>query len=119
MTKRYLVAGASILVLIPMLAFVCFLALAMTAGGSAGGTLSTGRSVMAYSDSLFLSSKLSADTATIKTGGKTIVVKPASILVDGVMVGAIDESTADVEILARNGTITFIADGQTLSTAWR
>ena len=109
---------ATILVL-PVFAICCMLALAAISGGSAGGTLQSGRSVMTQSDSIYLSSQFSKDTATIRSGRRTIVVRPASLIVDGVTVASIDPAVADVRVTVANGNVTFVADGQQVPTTLR
>ena len=99
--------------------FLVFLVFALSGGGSAGGTLSTGRSVIAYSDSAFLTSQLTADTAIIETAGKTIVVRPTVLLVDGSEVATIPASVADVRVVVEDGFITFFADGEVVPTTLR
>ncbi|TNV71540.1 hypothetical protein FGO68_gene8767 [Halteria grandinella] len=87
------------------------------AGGSAGGTLASGRTVTANSDSLFLRSQFTKDSATIRTAGKQIVVAPKSLIVDGVPVAKIEEETKDVQVNVKNGNVTFQADGADVETA--
>lgn len=91
----------------------------MFAGGSAGGTLPSGRSVMTHSDSISLSSTFSSDTATIETAGKKILVQPTSLIVDGVTVANIDKDVADVQVRVNRGVITFVADGTPVQTSLR
>jgi len=74
---------------------------------------------MTRSDSIHLTSAFSRDTATIKTGGHTIVVGPSVLLLDGAKIGTIEESTKSVEVTMEDGTITFIADGKPVPTAMR
>ena len=119
MTRRWLTALCPIVVAIPVLAVISFITLESFSGGAAGGTLATGRSVMTYSDSLFLSSELRGDTATIKTGGKTIIVKPTALFVDGSSVATIDEKVSDVEVRVKDGTIRFLADGEMVTPTMR
>lgn len=102
----------SLIIAVPILAIIILLATAMlSGGGSAGGTLPSGRCVMTYSDSMFLSSTFSSDTATIKTAGKKIVVQPTSLSVDGVTIANIDEDVAVVQVNVKRGVVTFVADG--------
>lgn len=102
------IAGACIL------AMVAAVLLVLLAGGSAGGTLRSGRNVVTHSDSLFLTSNFSGDTATIKTAGKVIVVAPGKLRVDGKTIAVIPPETMDVEIHVRRGTVEFIADGKSI-----
>ena len=111
-SSSVVIASLIAIAIILMLTFLTVIGLAFLAGGSAGGTLSSGRSVMAHSDSLTLSSQFSRDTATIKTAGKVIVVEPARLIVDGKTIAAIPPETLNVEINVRNGVIEFIADGK-------
>lgn len=106
--KRRLVA----ILAIPLVPAMLMFAAAALAGGSAGGTLSTGRSVMTYSDSLMLRSTFGNDTATIRTGGMTIVVKPTILEVDGVQVATIDNDVSNIEVRVKRGKVSFVADGK-------
>lgn len=106
--KRRLVA----ILAIPLVPAMLMFAAAALAGGSAGGTLSTGRSVMTYSDSLMLRSTFGNDTATIRTGGMTIVVKPTKMEVDGVQVATIDNDVSKIEVRVKRGKVSFFADGK-------
>lgn len=96
--------------------FSLSLVLVCGCGGSAGGTLSTGRNVVTHSDAVSLSSAFSKDTATVKTAGKTIVVAPASLIVDGIKVAEIDERVSNVEVSVKRRVITFVADGKPVPT---
>lgn len=109
----------SLLIGIPLVAIVALLVAAMFAGGSAGGTLPSGRSVMAHSDSMWLSSTLASDTATIETAGRKILVQPTSLIVDGVTVANIDQDVSDVQVRVKRGVITFVADGAPVPTSLR
>ncbi len=97
---------------IPLMLIAGILTAAMFTGGSAGGTLSTGRSVVTYSDSISLSSRFSSDTATIETAGRTIVVEPRRLIVDGGPVASINKDVSDIEVHVKHGAIKFIADGK-------
>ena len=119
MTRRLPITICLLVVLLPICAGLSFLAFAMFSGGSAGGTLASGRSVLTYSDSMFLSSELRGDTAVIKTDGKIIVVKPTTLVVDGANVACIDERVSVVEVTIKNGMINFVADGKTVATTLR
>ena len=120
MRKRNLPALAVILISTPVCLLIAIgFALSVFVGGSTGGTLSSGRSVMAHSNGLRLSSTLAKDTATISTAGRTIVVKPKTLLVDGVPVGTIDEAVKDVKIEVQYGQIRFLADGKVVATTQR
>lgn len=95
---------------------IVLLAVVLFAGGSAGGTLASGRAVMAHSDALSMSTSFSADTATIQTAGRTICVLPTSLIIDGITVASIDESVADIQVDVQRGVVTFTADGQKVKT---
>ncbi len=84
------------------------------AGGSAGGTLSSGRRVVTHSDSLTLKSKFEQDIATIETAGRRIVVEPERLIVDGMIVTEIAAESRDVEIHVERGIVEFIIDGRSL-----
>ena len=113
----------SLLIGVPLLAIaivgIVLLGAAMLAGGSAGGTLSSGRSVMTYSDSVSLSSTFSPDTATIEISGKKILVQPTSLIVDGTIVANIKKDVADVQVHVKRGVVTFVADGTAVKTLLR
>lgn len=115
--------GNSILVWVVALAIpiaaVFVLVMTSLVGGSAGGTLATGRSIWTQSDCIRLSSELRGDTATIKTGGKTIVVGPTNILIDGTSVATINESISDVKVHVKNGAVSFVVDGRPMVTSRR
>lgn len=104
---------------VPLLLITGLLVAAMLAGGSAGGTLASGRSVMTHSDSISLSSTFTSDTATIETARKKILVQPTSLVVDGVVVATIDKDVAEVQVRVKRGVITFVADGATVATSLR
>ncbi|MEX1233187.1 MAG: hypothetical protein WEB58_23250 [Planctomycetaceae bacterium] len=106
----------TLLIAVPLLAFTILLATAMLAGGGAGGVLQSGRSVMANSDTIWLSSTFSYDTATIEMPGKKIVVNPTSLVVDGVTVAKIDKDAADVQVRVKRGVVTLVADGAPVPT---
>ncbi len=83
----------------------------MLAGSSAGGTLSSGRSVVTYSDSSTLSSKLTRDTATFRTAGHTIEITPTRLVIDGNLVGTISPEVSKVEVHVERGAVEFVTDG--------
>ena len=119
MTKHRIKTLLIVFAAIPLVSIAVLLAVAMFAGGSAGGTLSTGRTVFTHSDSIFLSSTFSSDTATIKTGGKTIVVEPTRLVVDGTAVASLNKNVSNVQVRVERGAITFVADGKTVQTSLR
>ena len=116
--KRTYILLAAIFAL-PVLATCCLLAVTAFSGGTAGGTLQSGRTVVTQSDSIYLSSQFSTDTATITSGQRTIVVQPASLIVDGVTIASIDPAVSDVRVTVANGDVTFVADGQRVPTTLR
>lgn len=118
--KRKSVARVGLLaVAMAVFGVLVLVAMAALSGGSAGGTLATGRSIMAYSDSLRVDSELRGDTATIRTDGKTIVIRPTEISIDGRPVATIDSSVSDVQVDVRDGVIKLIADGKTVGITAR
>ena len=112
---RSLKSGAWIAATLVLFAVV-FVALVSLAGGSAGGTLSSGRTVMVFSDTLYLCSESSKESATITANFRKIVVHPTSLIVDGRKVGDLDEAVRAVEVRVKFGSITFLADGQDVPT---
>ena len=112
---RSLKSGAWIAATLVLFAVV-FVALVSLAGGSAGGTLSSGRTVMVFSDTLYLCSESSKESATITANFRKIVVHPTSLIVDGRKVGDLDEAVRAVEVRVKFGAITFLADGKDVPT---
>lgn len=105
------------LITIPLLVLGGILMTAILAGFSAGGTLSTDRNGFTHSNSMMLSSSLSSDTAKIQTDGRTIVVKPTQLIVDGTIIAMIDKSVSSLEV--QRGKITFSANGKPVATSLR
>jgi hypothetical protein len=101
------------------LVIVGVLVLGALAGGSCGGTLATGRGVNARSDSWYMSSAFSNDTATIRTAGRTIVIAPTNVQVDGRTLTAIDASVKSVDVIVEGNAISFVADGRKVATCPR
>lgn len=95
---------------------VVFVALVSLFGSSAGGTLSSGRTVLVVSDTVYLCSEFSKESATITANNRKIVVHPKSLIVDGRKVGDLDEAARAVEVRVKFGTITFLADGKDVPT---
>ena len=112
---RFLKSGAWIAATLVLFAVV-FVALVSLAGSSAGGTLSSGRTVVVFSDAVYLCSEFSKDSATITSNNRKIVVHPTSLMVDGQKVGDLDEAVRAVEVRVKFGTITFLADGKDVPT---
>ena len=80
--------------------------------GACHGRLASGSAVNASSDSINLSSQFGEDTAEIHTAGKTILVQPTALVVDGVKVADIDKDVADVRVDVKRGVVSFVADGK-------
>jgi hypothetical protein len=89
------------------------------ATGSAGCTLASGRSIDVVSNGWFITMGFSADTATIDTGGRNIVVAPNYVQVDGRRIASLDPATKAVEVKVARGGITVVGDGQSVSTLER
>lgn len=109
MVDRYLKPLA---LFVAILLAVAAVGLVMFADGSTSGVLSTGRTVTVFADAIYLSTELSGDTATVTANRRKIVVRPSSLVVDGVKVGDIDDAVRTVEVRVKAGAITFLADGQ-------
>ena len=80
--------------------------------GACHGRLASGRAVNASSDSVDLSAQFGKDTAEILTAGKTILVQPTALVVDGVKVADIDKDVADVRVDVKRGVVSFVVDGK-------
>lgn len=87
------------------------LGLASLGGGAAGGTLPSGRSISAKSDTPSLRCDFQTDTATIVGGGRTIVVRPERLEVDGEHAADIAADALEISVSLRRGQIHIIADG--------
>ena len=109
----------TVLIAVPLLAITMLIVIAVITGTSAGGTLRSGRAVVAKSDSIYCWCTFASDTATINTGRKEIVVQPTALLVDGVAVADIDKDVAYVQVHVKRGVVTFLADGATVQTTRR
>jgi hypothetical protein len=86
-------------------------AVLLLSGGSAAGTLPSGRTVTTSSDSIWLESRLTSDSAYITTAGRAIVVRPKVVTVDGKPLAEIDASAKDVRITVANGSVGVSVDG--------
>lgn len=115
MLKRVLL----FLALASLLLVTGILALGALAGGSCGGMLGCGRTVMAHSDSWYLTSTFTGDVATIETAGRTIVVGPTNLQVDGRSLGSIDASVKSVDVVVEGREISFVADGRKVASCPR
>ena len=112
---RSLKSDAWIAATLVMLAVV-FVALVSHSGSSAGGTLSSGRTVLVVSDTLYLCSEFCKESATITANNRKSVVHTTSLIVDGRKVGDLDEAARAVEVRVKFDTITFLADGKDVQT---
>jgi hypothetical protein len=113
--KRVFISFAAIALLL----VVGVLTLGALSGGSCGSVLATGRVVNAQSDSWYVTSSSSHDTATIQTAGRTIEVGPTDLRVDGQLVTTVDSSVKSVDVIVKGGAISFIADGRTVGACPR
>ena len=113
MIKRIAVIVGCVLSLlfVAAIAFV-IVSVTMFPQGSAGATLSTGRSISASANHWYLMMENSADSATIRTAGRTIVVEPTRVLVDGRFVAPIAAAAKAIEVKITDGQVAFIADGR-------
>ena len=80
------------------------------AEGSAACTLASGRSISARSNHWSVSLVSSKDSATILTGGRTIVVAPSTLSVDGRVEAVIPKGTKAVDVRVQSGVVTFTAE---------
>ena len=118
MSKRFVAVSKRVVAGLVLIATMVLVVGALS-GGSASGRLSSGRSVNAQSDSWYLKCNFAADTATIETAGRTIVVAPDQLLVDGRALAAMDATTRSVNVSVRGNAITFVADGKTIASCPR
>jgi hypothetical protein len=81
------------------------------AGGSVGCTLPNGREISASSNHLMLSMESGNNSATIKTGGHTIKVQSALILLDGIKVADVPVAAKAVDVQVQSGEVLLFADG--------
>jgi hypothetical protein len=110
---QIVVAAACCLLVGILLLFVGLLTFAT---GSAGCTLASGRSIDVISNGWSIAMSNSADTATIDTGGRNIVVAPNYVQIDGRRIASLDSATKAVEVKVANGGITIVGDGQSVGT---
>jgi hypothetical protein len=115
--RNSLFYGLAATVLVILMAVTGLFAVAISSGGSSAGTLATGRSVQVKSDSIWLSCQYAGDAATIRTAGKTLVVAPRELLVDGRHVARLKPDAKSIVITAERGDITLVADGTEVSLA--
>ena len=83
---------------------------------SAGTTLPSGRSVTTHSDSMYLSSSSTRDTATITSGTTKVVLSPTQLLIDDRPVATLNANAKNVDVTIKRGQVTLVADGQTIVT---
>lgn len=79
-----------------------------------GGSMESGRAIMAYTDGYSVSCTFDKNTATVKGSGYKVVVLPTEISVDKVRI-PIDESVKKVSVHFRGGVASFVADGETVA----
>jgi hypothetical protein len=96
-----------------------FVGLLTFATGSAGCTLASGRSIDVVSNGWSIALSNSADTATIDTAGRNIVVAPNYVQIDGRRIASIDPATKAVEVKVVRGGIAIVGDGQSVGTLER
>ncbi len=101
------IAATLVMFAVVFVALVALVALVSLSGSSAGGTRSSGRTVLVVSDTLYLCSEFCKESATITANNRKSVVHPTSLIVDGRKVGDLDEAARAVEVRVKFGTITF------------
>jgi len=109
-----LVLGGLLVVVAVLFGILAVIAVNFSSGGC-GGTLATGRCVTANSDGWSVTSRFSHDTATITTAGRTIVVAPTQLVVDGRAVAVVAEDAKLIDVTVRDGEVSFIADGRVVN----
>lgn len=100
--------------------FVLLAALVLFAGsrgGSCGGTLASGRAVVANSDTLWVASKFDDDTSHLSLGLLKVDVEPAQVVVEGEPIVTLDPLAKAVVVTRRDGQLTVVADGATVYDA--
>lgn len=105
-----------ILSLMVLVVVIGVFVVAATVGGSTSCTLNSGRSVTTNSDSWYLETQSSADTATIKTSGFQIVVAPRELRVDGKAILTIENGVKKVTVNVQDRRIIFLADGKSVAS---
>lgn len=85
---------------------------------SAEGTLESGRTVIAHSDAWSASCVVDADTATVNMDGRHVVIAPKVATIDGTRIPLAEKATS-VEVHVQDGSVTLVADGETLATCNR
>jgi hypothetical protein len=95
------------------------LGLASLGGGAAEVTLPSGRSISAKSDTPSLRCDFQTDTATIIGGGRTIIVRPERLEVDGQHAADIAPEARDISVSLRRGQVHMVADGSPVAVRHR
>ena len=99
-----------------VLLLICLAVAMQFSTSSAGGTLASGRTVTTQSDSWYISSGFSNDTATIETAGHSIVVAPTQLTVNGAIYATVAKNVKAVGVTVDDGEISFTADGEPVPT---
>ena len=94
-----------------VLLLICLAVAVQFSTSSAGGTLTSGRTVTTQSDSWYISSGFSNDTATIETAGHSIVVAPTQLTINGAIYATIAKNIKAIAVKVNDGEISFTADG--------
>jgi len=109
MIRRLLISLFSLLLI--GLLFV-IVSMVLFGESSAAGTLASGRSVSATGSGWYLSLNTTTDTATIRSPGRTIVVAPTTLQIDGKPVASIAATAKSVSVRIEGSEVAFTADGQ-------
>jgi hypothetical protein len=86
---------------------------------SCGATLANGRTINASADCCYIGVESTPDTATIRTFRKTVWVSPTELRVNDCTVEIIPANTKSLDVIIRDGEVSFIADGKPLGFAHR
>src|SRR5690606_28355411 len=90
---------------------------AASRGGSCGGTLASGRAVVANSDTLWVASKFDDDTSHLSMGLLKVDVEPTQVVVEGKPIATLNPQAKSVVVTRADGQLTVVADGTTVYDA--
>lgn len=93
---------------------VALVSVIANSGGSCSGTLASGRTVVANSDTLWLSASNDQDTSHLSLGFLKVDVEPTQVVVEGQPLVDLDAQAKSVLITRADGQLTVVADGATV-----
>lgn len=93
---------------------VLLVSIIANSGGGCSVTLASGRTVVANSDTLWVSASNDEDTSHLSLGLLNVDVEPAQVVVEGHPLVDLDAQAKSVLITRADGQLTVVADGATV-----